>query len=122
MLFDHVGVHVSDFAASKRFYEAALAPLGATILRDFGDAAMVGRLGEGGFWFYAKGPATSPIHVAFAAKTRAEVDAFYKAAMAAGGRDNGPPGLRPQYNPHYYGAFVLDPDGHNVEAVCKTPE
>jgi catechol 2,3-dioxygenase-like lactoylglutathione lyase family enzyme len=116
-VIDHLSINVSDMAASKRFYEAALKPLGYSMIMDFGDHAA--GLGEGGkpdFWL-GKG-APHPSHVAFRSPDRATVDAFYAAAIAAGGRDNGPPGLRAQYHPGYYGAFVLDPDGYNVEAVC----
>lgn len=122
-MFDHVSLTVADFEASRAFYEAALAPLGlraypnalGTRETGFGD-------GETDLWIGEGGPLKGRLHVAFRAPDRATVDAFYAAAMAAGGRDNGPPGLRPQYHAHYYGAFVLDPDGHNVEAVCHTPE
>ena len=118
-VLDHIGMTVSDYPRAKAFYTAALAPLGITLLMEFGsDAAGFGR-NKPYFWI-AAGPATGPIHVAFGASTRAEVDAFYKAAMAAGGKDNGPPGVRAHYHPDYYGAFVLDPDGHNIEAVCHT--
>jgi catechol 2,3-dioxygenase-like lactoylglutathione lyase family enzyme len=117
-VFDHVGLTVSDYARARIFYTAALKPLGITLLKEFGsDAAGFGR-GKPYFWI-APGHAAGPIHVAFGAATRADVDAFYTAAMAAGGKDNGAPGVRAQYHPDYYGAFVLDPDGHNVEAVCK---
>lgn len=121
---DHIGLSVSDFARAKAFYTAALQPLGIKVQREFpgqnGGVAAFGR-SRPEFWI-AGGQPTSPFHIAFAATNRAEVDAFYAAAMAAGGRDNGAPGLRPQYHPNYYGAFVFDPDGHNVEAVCHAPE
>jgi catechol 2,3-dioxygenase-like lactoylglutathione lyase family enzyme len=116
-VIDHLSIHVSDMAASKRFYEAALKPLGYTLMMDYGDHAA--GLGEGGkpdFWIGKGEP--HPSHVAFRSPDRATVDAFYAAAIAAGGRDNGAPGVRAQYHPGYYGAFVLDPDGYNVEAVC----
>lgn len=116
-MIDHLSIHVSDMAASKRFYEAALKPLGYTLMMDYGDQAV--GLGEGGkpdFWL-SKG-AAHPSHIAFRSVDRATVDAFHAAAIAAGGRDNGTPGVRAQYHPGYYGAFVLDPDGYNVEAVC----
>jgi catechol 2,3-dioxygenase-like lactoylglutathione lyase family enzyme len=122
-VLDHIGMSVSDFARAKAFYTTALKPLGITLLMEFGsdvtgssDVAGFGR-GKPYFWI-ASGPATSPIHLAFGAATRADVDAFYAAAMAAGGKDNGAPGIRAHYHPDYYGAFVFDPDGHNVEAVC----
>ena len=116
-MIDHLSIHVSDMASSKRFYEAALKPLGYTLMMDFGDQAV--GLGEGGkpdFWL-SKG-APQPSHIAFRSPDRTTVDAFHAAAIAAGGKDNGPPGLRARYHPGYYGAFVLDPDGYNVEAVC----
>ncbi len=116
-MIDHMSIHVSDAAASKRFYEAALKPLGYSTLMDFGEQAV--GLGEGGkpdFWL-GKG-APKPSHIAFRSPDRAAVDAFHAAAIAAGGRDNGAPGVRAHYHAGYYAAFVLDPDGHNVEAVC----
>jgi catechol 2,3-dioxygenase-like lactoylglutathione lyase family enzyme len=117
-VLDHVGLTVSDYARAKDFYTAALKPLGITLMNEFGsDAAGFGR--DKPYFWIAPGDASGPIHVAFGAATRADVDAFYAAAMAAGGKDNGAPGVRAQYHPDYYGAFVLDPDGHNVEAVCK---
>jgi catechol 2,3-dioxygenase-like lactoylglutathione lyase family enzyme len=130
-VLDHISLNVSDYARSKAFYEKALAPLGATVIMEFGEAAGFGRDGKPDFWI-GKGPTSfqkpgdlapiTPLHVAFAAKDRAEVRAFHAAALAAGGRDFGAPGLRPHYHPGYYGAFVIDPDGHNVEAVCHNPE
>jgi len=125
-ILDHVSLSVSDYARSKAFYEKALAPLGVTAMMEFGQACGFGR-GKPEFWI-GHGPASfqkpehlspiTPVHVAFAAQNRAQVDAFYQAAMAAGARDFGPPGIRAHYHPNYYGAFVLDPDGHDVEAVC----
>ena len=120
-MIDHTGVTVSDAAKSKAFYRAALAPLGYTVLMEFGEAAGFGVAPKPDFWIGEGKVAGSPGHVAFRAETRAVVDGFYRAAMAAGGRDNGPPGLRPHYHANYYGAFVLDPDGHNIEAVCHGP-
>jgi len=124
-MIDHSGLHVKDPTKSRAFYEAALAPLGYAVLRTVPAEYTGGKvvLGYGvapkaDFWVAEGDPETPRIHIAFRAKTRAEVDAFYKAAMAAGGRDNGPPGLRAHYHEHYYGAFVHDPDGHNVEVVC----
>jgi catechol 2,3-dioxygenase-like lactoylglutathione lyase family enzyme len=123
-MLDHIGFAVSDLARSKAFYQRALAPLGYSIFRELtpeqtGGGAHIGfwANNEPDFWI-GTGPALQGrLHVAFAANDRATVDEFYRAALAAGGRDNGPPGLRPEYHPGYYGAFVLDPDGHNVEAV-----
>jgi catechol 2,3-dioxygenase-like lactoylglutathione lyase family enzyme len=120
-MIDHTGVGVADFARSKAFYAAALAPLGYAMLMEFGDAAGFGVPPKPDFWIGTASAAISPVHVAFRADSRAQVDAFHRAALAAGGRDNGAPGLRTHYHPTYYGAFVLDPDGHNVEAVCHLP-
>jgi catechol 2,3-dioxygenase-like lactoylglutathione lyase family enzyme len=121
-MIDHVSVKTSDQAASRRFYEKALAPLGYEVLMEFEEGHVVG-MGVGrkpDFWF-SSGDASNPIHVAFSAPDRATVDAFHAAALAAGGKDNGAPGLRPEYHAGYYGAFVLDPDGNNVEAVYHDP-
>jgi catechol 2,3-dioxygenase-like lactoylglutathione lyase family enzyme len=119
---DHVGFAVSDYARSKAFYEQALAPLGLTIvLEPKGAAAGFGEGGKPFFWLETQGPVPDGIHVAFAVGDRATVDAFHAAALAAGGTDNGAPGVRAIYHPHYYGAYVLDPDGNNIEAVCHTP-
>lgn len=128
-MLDHIGINVSDFARSKAFYVAALAPLGYTIRKEhpnaagFGGAeAEAGLVDPGGDFWISQGPPQEPrVHIAFNARSRALVDAFYKAALAAGGRSNGEPGLRPQYHPNYYGAFILDPDGYNIEAVCHQP-
>ncbi len=119
-MFDHVGLNVRDYAASLAFYEQALAPLGYGVILAFEERKAVG-LGADGkpfFWLVQREPYGTGTHVAFASGDRATVDAFYDAAIAAGGVDNGAPGLRLQYQPTYYGAFVLDPDGNNVEAVC----
>jgi catechol 2,3-dioxygenase-like lactoylglutathione lyase family enzyme len=126
---DHTSLSVSDFAAAKAFYSAALSPLGITVQMAFAkeatggyDAAGFGLSGKPFFWLAGGGKTTPPVHIAFGADSRAEVDAFYKAAIAAGGKDNGAPGIRAHYHPNYYGAFVLDADGNNVEAVCHKPE
>jgi catechol 2,3-dioxygenase-like lactoylglutathione lyase family enzyme len=126
---DHTSLSVSDFAAAKAFYTAALKPLGITVLMELPkavtgnvDVAGLGANGKPFFWLAAAGKTSPRIHIAFNASNRAEVDAFYKAAIAAGGKDNGPPGIRAMYHPTYYGAFVIDADGHNVEAVCHKPE
>ena len=128
-MLDHIGVAVSDIDRAKGFYNGALAPLGIGIIMEVtaeqtgNDAAAgYGAAGKPFFWIGGAPAPVSRSHVAFAAESRAVVDAFYKAAMAAGGTDNGGPGLRPHYHPNYYGAFVLDPDGHNIEAVCHRPE
>ena len=127
-MIDHVGFPVSDYERSKAFYLKALAPLGYGLIMEVtaeqtgrAAAAGFGADGKPDFWFGGGGAMNKPVHIAIAAKDRATVDAFYKAAIAAGGRDNGPPGIRPHYHPNYYGAFVLDPDGHNIEAVCHAP-
>ncbi len=122
-MLDHIGFGVSDFQRSSAFYEKALAPLGYRLMKEFsaGTHAAFGRTAPG-FWIGVGKPLEGPIHVAFAAENRAAVRAFHEAALAAGGIDNGAPGIRAHYHPNYYGAFVLDPDGHNVEAVCHKPE
>ncbi len=118
-MIDHTGFAVSDLARSIEFYKKALAPLGLELVMKFQEiAAGFGEKGKPEFWIAGGGKPTDKIHIAFRAKGRAEVVAFYEAAMAAGGTDNGPPGTRPHYHPDYYGAFVSDPDGHNIEAVC----
>lgn len=117
MILDHLTISVSDFARAKAFYEHALKPLGIKVIMEFDGFAGMGKE-RPQFWFAAGDPGTHKTHIAFAAASRAEVDAFYAAAMAAGGRDNGKPGIRAMYHPTYYGAFVFDPDGYNVEAVC----
>ncbi len=122
-MLDHVGFGVSDYQRSKAFYEAALAPLGITlVLEPMGAAAGFGEGRKPYFWIEAQRPAARPVHVAFAVSERATVDAFHAAALAAGGTDNGAPGVRAIYHPDYYGAYVLDPDGNNVEAVCHAPQ
>jgi catechol 2,3-dioxygenase-like lactoylglutathione lyase family enzyme len=128
-MIDHLGFPVRDFARSRAFYVQALAPLG------FGPVMDVTKEQTGGYEGTGFGPPGRPQlwigsgdaggtcnHIAFQASSRAAVDAFYKVAIAAGGRGNGPPGIRAHYHPDYYGAFVFDPDGHNIEAVCHAPE
>jgi catechol 2,3-dioxygenase-like lactoylglutathione lyase family enzyme len=117
-----MGFNVSDLEAARKFLVAALAPLGIGVVRAGEGWAMLGRGGRGQFWFGAYGPSPGPLHVAFSAETREQVRQFHAAALAAGGRDNGPPGIRAQYHPSYYAAFVIGPDGHNLEAVCHAPE
>jgi catechol 2,3-dioxygenase-like lactoylglutathione lyase family enzyme len=126
-MLDHAGFPVSDYARSKAFYLQALAPLGYALVMEVqqhendAPAAGFGANGKPDLWIGGEGGLQRPIHIAIAAQDRAAVDAFYRAATAAGGKDNGAPGLRPHYHPNYYAAFVLDPDGHNIEAVCHTP-
>jgi len=127
-MIDHTGLVVSDYAKSKAFYTQALSAIGYALLMEFpasvtghGDFAGFGEPPKPDFWISLGRPNKPAIHVAFRVSARARVDAFYEAAMAAGGRDNGAPGLRPHYHRNYYGAFVLDPDGHNIEAVCHEP-
>jgi catechol 2,3-dioxygenase-like lactoylglutathione lyase family enzyme len=124
-MIDHTGLVVADAAKSRSFYEAALKPLGYSVLMEIPKEHTGGRtvLGFGvapkpDFWIVDGAPNEPRIHIAFRADNREQVDEFHRAALAAGGRDNGAPGPRPHYHPGYYGAFVLDPDGHNVEAVC----
>ncbi len=142
-MIDHIGVNVGNFETAKAFYAAALAPLGIGLLAEYPaavtgsvDVAGFGEPGKPVFWISAphapgasasattpaSSQAASQVHVAFQASTRALVDAFYRAALDAGGRDNGAPGIRAHYHPDYYGAFVLDPSGHNIEAVCHLPQ
>jgi len=128
-VLDHLGITVSDLGRSRRFYEAALAPLGYRFTHEHADAAGFGvldghgrSLDPGGDFWIAQGTANPPLpHFAFSAATREVVDAFFAAALKAGGVDNGAPGLRPRYHADYYAAFVLDPDGYNIEAVCHAP-
>ncbi len=119
-MLDHLGLGVGDLAASRAFYEAALAPLGYGVVMEFDDRVAFGPTARPIFFLVQRTPVTG-VHVAFQAADRERVDAFHAAALAAGATDNGGPGMRPQYHPHYYGAFVLDPDGNNAEAVCHTP-
>ncbi len=120
-MLDHVSLPVSDLDRSKRFYEEALSPLGYELIMEHHISGVgFGQLGNPDFWIREGVPANA-VHVAFAADDRATVDAFHEGAIAVGGRDNGRPELRPEYHPTYYGAYVLDPDGNNIEAVCHRP-
>jgi catechol 2,3-dioxygenase-like lactoylglutathione lyase family enzyme len=123
-MFDHVGLNVRDYAASRSFYEQALAPLGYRVVMAFDEwkAAGFGTGEKPEFWISQREPCGTGSHIAFAAPDCETVDAFHAAALAAGGRDNGEPGPREHYHPGYYGAFVLDADGNNVEAVCHRSE
>ena len=117
-MLDHIIITVSDYEKSKAFYLAALEPLGYGVVMEFGKAGGLGAGAKPDFWI-REGEAVKPaVHVAFASHDRPSVDRFYEAAMAAGGRDNGKPGLRTGYHPNYYGAFVFDPDDNNIEVVC----
>ena len=125
-MLDHITFGVTDFARSTGFYDRAFAPLGVKRLYDVpleysGGTRSTG-YGDGRpwFWIVEQDATRGKLHIALSARTRADVDAFHAAALAAGGKDNGAPGLRPHYHPNYYGAFILDPDGHNIEAVCHT--
>lgn len=135
-MIDHMGVTVRDLQVSKAFYDAVFAPLGIGVVmsvsaEETGSTAFIGygatadrrdiQAGKPSFWVSEGEVVTGPMHVAFLAADRAQVDAFHAAALAAGGTDNGAPGVRPHYHPNYYAAFVLDPDGRNVEAVCHAP-
>jgi catechol 2,3-dioxygenase-like lactoylglutathione lyase family enzyme len=128
-MIDHVGFPVDDYERSKAFYLKALAPLGYSLIMEVSgeqteskaSAAGFGADGKPDFWIGGEGGLDGIMHIAIVAKDRAAVDAFHRAALAAGGKDNGAPGLRAHYHPNYYGAFVFDPDGHNVEAVCHAP-
>jgi len=124
-MIDYTGLTVRDFRSRKAFYRRALAPIGyesimelPAALTGHGDVAGFGAPPKPDFWIAGSEPNVPPVHVVFRVASCALVDAFYKAAMAAGGRDHGAPGVRPHYHANYYGAFVLDPDGHNIEAVC----
>ncbi|HTR53788.1 MAG TPA: VOC family protein [Kofleriaceae bacterium] len=120
-MIDHIGIQVSDLERSISFYTKALAPLGYELVMKWELFAGFGIAGKPDFWIDGRNGPKDKIHVAFRAPGRAKVREFYTAALAAGGKDNGAPGPRPHYHEHYYGAFVHDPDGHNVEAVCHEP-
>ena len=120
-MFDHIQIKVKDLQSSKRFYTAALAPLGFSVQYEGDGVLGFGPKNAPALWL-AEGESHGPVHIAFAAKNRAAVRAFYAAALPAGGKDNGEPGLRPQYHANYYGGFVKDPDGNNIEAVCHDEE
>jgi catechol 2,3-dioxygenase-like lactoylglutathione lyase family enzyme len=125
----HIGITVSDIEISKKFYAQALNPIGYQLLREY-DATPARPAASAGFgeppradlWIYQGKPNVASTHIAFLVTKRTLVDDFYRAAVAAGGRNNGEPGLRPQYSANYYGAFVLDPDGYNIEALCREAE
>jgi catechol 2,3-dioxygenase-like lactoylglutathione lyase family enzyme len=120
-MFDHIGIGASNLEASKAFFVEALAPLGVTVAMEVSDAVGLGRDRKPSLWLGVTSEKCAPLHLAFVAESRRQVDEFYRRALAAGGKDNGPPGLRPHYHANYYAAFVIGPDGHNVEAVCHKP-
>ncbi len=124
-MFDHVKIGVSDFQRSKNFYLQVLAPIGVELLGE-GEPSYGVELGQpdgiSSLCLFQTEEKTAHLHLAFIASKRAQVDAFYQAALAAGAKDNGAPGLRTHYNANYYAAFVFDPDGHNIEMVCQTPQ
>lgn len=121
-MIDHLGLPAADVERSKAFFLQALAPLGAGIVMEGPFGVGIGLPGKPTLWLYQGAGQGTALHVAFTARDRQQVRAFHAAALAAGGRDNGGPGLRPHYHPNYYGAFVIGPDGHNIEAVCHLPE
>lgn len=122
MIIDHIGMAISDSEVSKEFYSKALAPLGIELVAEVQGWVGFGKGGKPEFWFGVQEKTQNPMHIAFTANSREEVNAFYEAAISAGAKDNGKPGVREIYHPDYYGAFVIDPDGHNIEAVCHKAE
>ena len=120
-MFDHIGFDVGNLQQSKAFFLQALAALDVAVAMEGPFGVGLGRHGKASLWLTPSTAPTTPVHLAFTAENRAQVDAFYAAAIAAGGKDNGPPGLRPHYHENYYAAFVIGPDGHNVEVVCHSP-
>ncbi len=121
-MFDHIGLGVSNYAESKAFFLKALQPLGVGIVMEGEHGLGIGPKGRPALWLFETSEKPAPLHLAFTANSHKQVQEFHAAALAAGGKDNGAPGLRPHYHPNYYGAFVIGPDGHNVEAVCHRPE
>jgi catechol 2,3-dioxygenase-like lactoylglutathione lyase family enzyme len=121
-MFDHIGFGASDIPASKSFFLAALKPLGVAVVMEGEYGVGMGPKGKPSLWLAPAREKPAPMHLAFTAENRQQVRDFHAAALAAGGKDNGAPGLRPHYHPDYYGAFVIGPDGHNVEVVCHRPE
>lgn len=121
-MFDHVGFGVTNLPRSKAFFLQALQPLGVAMAMEGPYGVGIGQNGKPSLWLFETSETPAHLHLAFSAENRSQVDAFYQAALAAGGKDNGAPGLRPHYHAHYYGAFVIGPDGHNIEAVCHKNE
>jgi catechol 2,3-dioxygenase-like lactoylglutathione lyase family enzyme len=122
MIFDHIGLSTSDLARSRAFFCQALAPLGIGVVMEFPGTVGLGSDGRAQLWLGEHEGQTSPAHLAFVASDRMQVDAFHRAALAAGATDNGAPGIRAHYHADYYAAFVICPDGHNIEAVCRRAE
>ena len=122
MIIDHIGLSVKDLSDSVEFYTKCLAPLRIVKVMEYETWAGFGRDGKPEFWFGVDSQTQMPMHIAFSAENRSQVDEFYRAALAAGAKDNGKPGLRVEYHPNYYGAFVIDVNGHNLEAVCHKSE
>src|SRR5581483_4083976 len=116
-MIDHISLRVQDYPRAKAFYSAALAPLGYQVVMEFPGTVGLGAGGKPDFWISQTDKVANPVHLAFSC-ARPQADAFHAAALAAGGSDNGQPGVRPDYHPNYYAAFVLDPEGNNIEAVC----
>jgi catechol 2,3-dioxygenase-like lactoylglutathione lyase family enzyme len=121
-MFDHLGIGVTNLAASKAFFLGALQPLGVEVAMEGPYGVGIGQRKKPSLWLSATKEKAAHLHIAFAAENRKQVDDFYRAALAAGGKDNGAPGLRPHYHANYYCAFVIGPDGHNIEAVCHKPQ
>ncbi len=121
-MFDHVVIGVSDYAASKAFFLKALEPLGVSIVPEEPLGVELSANGKSSLCLRQTEEKPAYLHLAFTAENRRQVEAFYRAALEAGGKDNGAPGLRPQYHANYYAAFVIGPDGHNIEVVCHEPE
>ena len=122
MIIDHIGIAISDYDQSKEFYTKVLAPLNIKLVVEDQGWAGFGKNGKPDFWFGTDEKIQSPMHIVFIAESREKVNQFYEAAIAVGAKDNGKPGIREIYHSDYYGAFVIDPDGHNIEAVCHREE
>lgn len=122
MIIDHIGIAIADYDRSKQFYQTVLATLGIELVIEVQGWAGFGKQDKAEFWFGPDEVIQPPMHIAFAAANRKQVDDFYRAALNAGATDNGEPGVREIYHSNYYGAFVIDPDGHNIEAVCHRAE
>ena len=122
MIIDHIGLAVSDYQKSKQFFSQVLAPLGIGVVTEVHGWTGLGKSGKAEFWFGQHSSPQSPMHIAFGAENRAQVRAFHEAALRAGATDNGAPGIGEIYHPNYYGAFVIGPDGHNIEVVCHAEE